>query len=111
MTLRLNTAVAVRIDPIYELGPEQVDPETGETFREVVGVKPGAHFEVHPQTINTHPALAWGFVAPANPVHDPGALVRTMAPSPAHYEAAAPPSDPPSPWDLFYEEPDDEVEP
>ena len=105
MTLRLNTAVAVRIDPIYELGPEQVDPETGETFREVVGVKPGAHVEVHPQTIAIHPALAWGFVEPAQPVHDPGALMRTMGASLEAYEQAAPPSDPPSPWDLFYDDP------
>ena len=90
MTLRLNPTVAVRLDPVYEYGPEQVDPETGESYREVIGVKPGVHIDMHPRTIETHPALAWAFVAPDHPVHDPGANIRTWAATEAAYIAAAP---------------------
>ena len=104
MTLHLNPTMAVRLDPVYEYGPEQVDPETGETYRPITGVKPGVHIDMHPRTIETHPALAWGFVVPRNPVHDPGSNIRTWAASLEAYEVAAPPSDPPHVFDLFYED-------
>lgn len=106
MTLRLNTSTAARLDPVYEYGPEQIDPETGETYREVIGVKPGVHIEVHPRTIETHPALAWGFIAPDHPVHDPGSLIRTWAATEEGYIAAAPVTG--SPYDLFVEVQDED---
>jgi hypothetical protein len=107
MTLRLNPTVAVRLDPVYEYGPEQTNPETGETYREVIGVKPGVHIDMHPRTIETHPALAWAFVDPDHPVHDPGSNVRTWAPTEAAYIAAAPITG--GAFDLQAPEPDDEV--
>ena len=102
MTLHLNPTMAVRLDPVYEYGPEQTNSE-GETYREVIGVKPGCHIEVNLHTIALHPALAWGGIVPRYPVHDPGELIRTRAESLEVYRAAAPPSVPPSPYDLFYE--------
>lgn len=106
MTLRLNTCCAVRIDPVYEYGPEQTDPETGETYRPITGIKPGVHIEVDARTIQAHPALAWGFINPDHPVHDPGSLIRTWAATEEAYEAAAPVTG--SPFDLFVEASDED---
>lgn len=90
MTLRLNPTCAVRLDPVYEYGPELINPETGETYREITGIKPGVHIDMHPRSIETHPALAWAFVDPVHPVHDPGSNVRTWAATEEAYKAAAP---------------------
>ena len=105
MTLRLPNSCAVRIDPVYEYGPEQTNPETGETYREIIGIKPGVHIEIHERTIQTHPALAAFIVHPANPVHDPGSLIRTWAATEEAYKAAAPLTG--SPFDLQAPEPPD----
>jgi hypothetical protein len=101
MTLRLNPTCAVRLDPVYEYGPEQTNPETGVTYREITGIKPGVHIDMHPQTIATHPDLAALIIHPENPIHDPGNGVRTWAADEAAYTAAAPVTG--SPYDLFVE--------
>ena len=77
----------------YDYGPEETDPETGETYRPVIGIKPGVRRDVQIETIQRHPALMWGFVAPENPVHDPGPNgVRLIAESLDVFLAAAPPT-------------------
>jgi hypothetical protein len=106
MTLRLNPTCAVRLDPVYEYGPELINEETGETYREITGIKPGVHIEIHERTIQAHPALAWGFIDPDHPVHDPGSLIRTWAATEEAYKAAAPVTG--SPYDLFVEVPDED---
>lgn len=90
MPLRLDPTCATRLDPVYEYGPEQTNPETGETYREITGIKPGVHIEIHPRTIETHPDLAWAFIVPDHPVHDPGSNIRTWAATEEAYTAAAP---------------------
>ena len=90
MTLHLNPTQAVLVTA-YEYGPEQTNPETGETYREVIGVKPGVRLDVQITTIERHPALMWGYVEPGNPVHDPGPTgVRLIADSIEVFQAAAP---------------------
>jgi len=101
MTLRLNPTMAVRLDPVFEFGPEQTDPDTGDTYREITGIKPGVHIDMHPQTIATHPDLAALIIHPENPIHDPGNGVRTWAADEEAYIAAAPVTG--SPYDLFVE--------
>lgn len=107
MTCRFNPTQSAEVIA-YDYGPEETNPETGETYREITGIKPGVHIDMHPRTIETHPALAALIVHPENPVHDAGSNVRTWAADEEAYIAAAPPSDPPNPYDLFYEasEPD-----
>jgi hypothetical protein len=100
--LVLNRSVAAEV-VAYELGLEEVN-EDGAAFRPRLGVKPGVRLDVQSETIALHTALLWGFVDPAEPVHDPGPNgVRLFAESINVFQSAAPPSDPPSVWDLFLE--------
>lgn len=88
----------------YEYGPEDTDPETGETFRPVIGILLGERPDVQLRCIELHPDLAAFIVEPDTPLHDPGPNgVRLYADSKALLEAAAPPSDPPHPSDIFVE--------
>lgn len=101
MTPRLNPTMSAEVIA-YDYGPSETNPETGETYRPVIGIKPGVRRDVQIETIQRHPALMWGYVEPKNPVHDPGSNgVRLYAESLDLFLAAAPPSDPPSPWDLW----------
>jgi hypothetical protein len=89
MTLHLNPTQAAPVTA-YEYGPEQTNAE-GETYREVIGVKPGVRLDVQIKTIERHPALMALAVEPANPVHDPGPTgVRLIAESIEVFQAAAP---------------------
>ena len=105
MTYRWNPTQSAEVIA-YDYGPEETNPETGETYRPVIGVKPGVRLDVQIETIQRHPALMWGYVEPKNPVHDPGSNgVRLIAESLDVFLAAAPPTG--HHHDLFYEEPDD----
>ncbi|MBA4792274.1 MAG: hypothetical protein H2041_01260 [Phenylobacterium sp.] len=85
----------------YEYGPEQTDAE-GNAFRPILGVLPGVRIDVQQRCLDLHPALAAFAVEPAEPLHDCGPSgVRLYADSVDLLEAAAPPSDPPHPSDIF----------
>lgn len=95
----------------YEYGPEETNPETGETFRPVIGILPGERIDVQSQCIAQQPALTAFVVEPDVLLHDCGPNgVRLFAETPEELMAAAPPNDPPSPWDICVEVAD-EVEP
>ena len=108
MPHRLNPTMAAVVTA-YDYGPEETNPETGETYRPVIGIKPGVRLDVQIETLQCHPALMWGYVEPVNPVHDPGPNgVRLIAESLDVFLAAAPPTG--HHHDLIVED-EDEVEP
>ena len=107
MTPRLNPTMSAEVIA-YDYGPEETNPETGDTYRPVIGIKPGVRLDVQIETIQRHPALLWGYVEPANPVHDPGPNgVRLYAPTIEAFLNVAPATG--HHHDLFYEDLSDEL--
>lgn len=90
---------AVAVVTAYFYGTEQEDSE-GNTFRPVLGIRPGARLDVQAECIEAVPALAAFLVEPAEPVHDCGPNgVRLYAATFEELQTAAPPTG--GRWDIW----------